>query len=336
MTRILLYSGEQWIVNKSGVGEALRHQRRILELAGVEVTEDVKDSYDVVQINTIFPGALFRSLRARRQKKKVIYYAHSTKEDFRNSFIGSNLFAGLFGRWLGICYNTADLVITPTPYSKELLKHPCYHLRKPVISMSNGIDTRFWCRDTEAGKAFRRRYGIKEGQKTVISVGHLIERKGILDFLAVAEELPEVEFFWFGKTSLKMIPKTVREGIKNAPANVHFPGFADKKQLKEAYNGADAFLFLTKEETEGIVLLEALSCEQKVLIRDIPIYKSMVPEGELIRKGSSREEFIKELQYLLSKTSQGNPQARALALMRDYQKIAEKMRKVYQRIFKNA
>lgn len=53
------------------------------------------------------------------------------------------------------------------------------------------------------------------------------------------------------------------------------------EQLREAYRGADAFCFLTKEETEGIVLWEALACEIPTLVRGIPIYRDAMPDGVL-------------------------------------------------------
>ena len=36
---------------------------------------------------------------------------------------------------------------------------------------------------------------------------------------------------------------------------------------------ADAFFFPSREETEGIVVLEALASHQDVVVRDIPVYK---------------------------------------------------------------
>ena len=79
--KTLLYTGDQKIVTKSGVGEAVRHQKKLLELLNWEETEDKHESFDVVHINTIFPGSLLMSLRARRQGRRVVYYAHSTMEE---------------------------------------------------------------------------------------------------------------------------------------------------------------------------------------------------------------------------------------------------------------
>lgn len=328
--KTLLYTGDQKIVAKSGVGEALRHQRRILELLGWEETEDAKSGYDAVHINTVFPASLLMSLRARQQGKKVVYYAHSTMEDFRNSFTGANLAAPLFKKWITLCYNTGDIIITPTDYSRKLLESDHYRIRKPVYSLSNGIDTGFWKKDEQAGRRFREKYGISEKQKTAISVGHYIDRKGILDFIEMGKRMPEVEFYWFGYTSLYLIPGKIRRAIRRAPANVHFPGFVSRDELHDAYCGSDVFLFLTKEETEGIVLLEALSCEIPVVIRDIPIYSEWLWNGVDVYKGQNVEEFTDITNQILSgKVQNLTKQGRKMAAERDFSRVAGKLKKIY-------
>ena len=94
-------------------------QEESLKGNGVEVTTDPKDDYDVVHITTIFPSDYFMAKKAKKCGKKVVYHAHSTKEDFQNSFTGSNLIAPLFKKWIMKCYQTGDLILTPTNYSKS-------------------------------------------------------------------------------------------------------------------------------------------------------------------------------------------------------------------------
>lgn len=73
----------------------------------------------------------------------MIYHAHSTEEDFRNSFIGSNQLAPLVKKYLISLYSKADHLITPTPYSKTLLEG--YGIKVPISAISNGIDlSRFY------------------------------------------------------------------------------------------------------------------------------------------------------------------------------------------------
>ena len=85
-----------------------------------------------------------------------------------------------------------------------------------------------------------------------------------------------------------------------APSNVCFPGFVDRERLREAYCGADVFAFFSMEETEGIVVLEALSCGIPVLVRDIPVYRGWLEQGAY--KAAETEGFYKTLTGLLDGT----------------------------------
>ena len=178
--KVYIYKGGQSLVAKSGVGSAIRHQEKMLQAAGVIVTDIWKEA-DIVQINTVLPDSSLVAQRARRQGKKVVYYGHSTMEDFKNSFIGSNLVAPLFKKWIRHCYRQGDVVITPTEYSRKLLMK--YDLHREIYALTNGVDTEFFHKTEQAGGRFRIFFHLPVDKKVVISAGHLIHRKGIEDFL---------------------------------------------------------------------------------------------------------------------------------------------------------
>ncbi|OJF91616.1 glycosyl transferase family 1 [Alkalibacterium sp. 20] len=295
--KILLYSGSLKIVDKSGIGQAVRQQEKTLKLSGIPYTMDIRDDFDIIHLNTIFPNSRIMSIWAKRKGKKVIYYAHSTMEDFENSFRGSNLLAPIFKRWIINCYNSADIIITPTEYSKMLLES--YGLKRPIFSLSNGVDIDYFAQNYDARKRFRDKYDLKEQEKVIISVGHYIERKGILDFVKIAEQMPEYQFYWFGYTNLNLVPHSVREAIENSLPNLHFPGYVNRNDLRDAYCGSDLFLFLTNEETEGIVLLEALASKIPILVRDIPVYENWLSDGETVYKGINIYDFKEKIYRIL-------------------------------------
>lgn len=295
--RVLLYSGAQALIERSGVGRAIYHQREALARAGVEHTTDVRENWDVVHINTIFPASFLLALRARLTGKGVVYHGHSTDLDFRNSFVGSNRMAPLFKQWLKLCYGMGDVVVAPTPYAAEVIRG--YRLGKLVVSVSNGIDLDFYQRDEAAGRAFRQMYGFTETDKVILSVGLPIDRKGILDFIQLAKALPQYQFIWFGDLEVPMLPPHIKEALKTDLPNLHFPGYIRKEELRAAYCGSDVFLFLTKEETEGIVLLEALAIGCPVLVRDIPIYRHWLEDGCQVCKACTVEDFERKLQDMM-------------------------------------
>lgn len=286
--KVWLYGGGQSLAQKSGIGKAYLHQKEALSRQHIPYTEQYEPDVDILQVNTIFPDTVWQVLAAKRKGIKVVYYAHSTKEDFCNSFLGSNLLAGAFKRWICYCYELGDVIVTPTCYSREILEG--YGLRKPIFSISNGICLEEYRREDYDNDYFVRKFGFARSKKVVMSVGHFFVRKGILDFIAMAERMPEQEFVWFGSTKRSAMSVAVKKAMANAPANVHFPGYVDGEELKAAYASCDLFCFLSHEETEGIVLLEAMAMKCPVLIRNIPIYENLWDRID-VYKGRTVEEF---------------------------------------------
>lgn len=287
--KVLLYSKHLKLVEKSGVGRAINHQKKALEENNLAYTINKKDDFDIVHINMVFPSSLWMSRIAKAKGKKVVYHAHSTEEDFKNSFRGSNFLAPFFKKWLIKCYSSGDLIITPTPYSKKLLEG--YGLTNPIVNISNGIDLQYFKKNIEYRKRFREKYQLDENAKVIISVGLYIERKGILDFVELAKSMPEYTFIWFGYTNLNAVSAKVKAAVETFLPNLLFPGYVNREEVRDAYSGSDLFLFLTHEETEGIVLLEALAMKIPVLVRDIPIYEDWLTNNENVYKSINMEQF---------------------------------------------
>ena len=296
--RVNLYVGCFSLVKRSGVGQAILHQKEMLQRLGIQTTNRLWEPSGAVHFNTVFPDSFVASLIARWQKRKIIYYGHSTMEDFKNSFQCSNLFASLFKRWIICCYESGDVIITPTEYSKRLLRS--YGIQKPIYSLSNGVDTNFFAPSVERRAAFRERYGLGLADKAVISVGHYIERKGLPDFIELARKMPRIRFFWFGYTNLNLVPKSIRTAIKNAPGNLCFPGYVKREELRDAYCGCDLFDFMSMEETEGIVVLEALACGIPTIVRDISVYKDWLEDDVNVYKAKDSMAFAEKTECILN------------------------------------
>ena len=117
-----IYEGGFGIVAKSGVGSAIKHQKNMLKQADIEEAKSWKEA-DIVHINTVFPDSVLAACLAKMQGKKVVYYGHSTMEDFRNSFIGSNRFAPLFKKWICFCYGLGAVSYTHLSEQTHILVH---------------------------------------------------------------------------------------------------------------------------------------------------------------------------------------------------------------------
>lgn len=295
--KVLLFSEGMNLIKISGLGRAIMHQQKALSLNGIEYTLDPKDDYDVVHINTLGPKSKALAKKAKRNGKRVVYHAHSTEEDFRNSFIGSNLVAGIFKKWICSCYKQGDVIATPTEYSKSLIQG--YGIKNPIYAVSNGIDLAMYEPKEGDREAFRKKFGLSDTDKVIISVGLYIERKGILDFVEMAKEMPDYKFIWFGKTPLWSVPMKIVKAVKTKLPNLIFAGYVQPDELKQAYVGCDYYIFPTFEETEGIVLLEALAAGADVIIRDIPVF-GWLKKNEDCYMAADKADFIKKIRQLES------------------------------------
>ncbi len=331
--KVRLYTGSLKLVEKSGVGQAIHHQQAMLKSLGIETTDKNERHVALVHINTVFPDSLLAALLAKLRGQRVIYYGHSTMEDFRNSFKASDSLAPLFRRWIKLCYSVGDLIITPTEYSKRLLQG--YGIKKPICALSNGIDTDFFSFKCEYRQAFRRKYGLSEKEPAVISVGHYIERKGILDYIALAKAMPQTRFFWFGYTNLHLIPVKVRDAIASAPDNLCFPGYVGRAELRDAYCGCDCFCFMSYEETEGIVVLEALACSVPVIVRDIPVYDGWLQNGKSAYMAKGIPDFSARIASVLGgKAADLTPAGRVTAEARSIRNMSQKLLRCYREILR--
>lgn len=328
--KIYLCNDHQNLIYKSGVGKALLHQCKALTLNHIAYTTDSKDNYDIIHINTLFPKSYFKAKKAHFHGIPVVYHAHSTEEDFRQSFILSNLLSKGFKQWLKLCYNTGDIIVTPSAYSKRLLSH--YQLKPEIVTVSNGIDVPFWQASDAEKEQFLTKYKLDENKPIIIQVGLPIERKGFFDFIALAKYFPDYQFIWFGDIENPILPQKIKDTIQNKPNNVSFPGYIKSDELRVAYQVADLYLFLTHEETEGITLLEALASQTACLVRDIPAFDYLTHK-ENIFKGKDLADFKTEIAYML--THDVTPTIQngfEIAKRRDLTLIGKKYQHIYNKL----
>lgn len=331
--KVLLYTEKEKILAKSGLGQAIKHQMKALEAVNMEYTTDVEENYDVAHINFYGLKSYFLAKRLKKMGKKIVYHAHSTEEDFRNSFLFSNQVSKLFKKWLIKCYTLGDAIITPTEYAKTLLEG--YGIKKDIYVVSNGVETKDFKEDKKAGEDFRKKYHYQKDDKIIVGIGLYIERKGIIDFVELAKKMPDYKFIWFGYSPLVFSRRKVRKAVNTKLDNLTFAGYVSQETIKGALNGCDVYIGTTYEETEGITMIEAASCKTNMVVRDIPVFRNWLIDGKNVYKAKNVEEFEEKIRKIMNKELPSLREAAYnIAEERKSEAVGKKLKEVYEEVLK--
>jgi 1,2-diacylglycerol 3-alpha-glucosyltransferase len=217
---------------------------------------------DVIHIQTPFAAHYAGLHAARALNKPVIASYHTLFEEYLQHYIPWLPAAGLrsLARWFsrGQC-NALDAVIVPSHAMRERLR--AYGVTRPIHVLPTGLPASAFQPGDAA--AFRAQHGISAEQPVVLFVGRVAHEKNISFLLhavdIVRRKFPDLLFLVTGEgpavTELELL--MLHLGLRK---HVRFLGYLDRKRdLPAAYAAADAFIFASRTETQGLVLLEAMA-----------------------------------------------------------------------------
>jgi len=325
--RVCSYLDVSGLVDQSGIGVAQRNTLRALSEAGIEVTDDPRERYDLLHLQYIGPKAWYRALQAHRKGVPVVLTVHSLPELVRGAFTCSALVATLYGAYLRRLIPTVDLLLTPSPFAAEILRR--HASGKAIRVASSGVDAPRFAFQEDRRRAFRQTWRL-EGP-VVLAVGQLIPLKGVATFLEVARALPEVEFLWVGPRPSRLLfySPLFDRMLRARPKNVRFAGFVP--EVEQAYSGCDAFFHPSHGESLGLVLLEASAAGLPIVARRLPVYEAWFHEGEDGLLGEDPEEFGRKLRGILAGGARQR-EVGALALRYDLPRAAEALLAAYREV----
>jgi 1,2-diacylglycerol-3-alpha-glucose alpha-1,2-galactosyltransferase len=150
-------------------------------------------------------------------------------------------------------------------------------------------------------KETKEKYHIPIDQKVILSVGQIQHRKGVLDFIEVAKQMPEYLFIWCGGFSFKKITdgyKELQDIVDNPPSNVRFLGIVPREDINAIYNIADILFMPSYNELFPMAILEAVNSGVPLVLRDLDLYKNILFNKYFAAKNNN--EFVKGIKDILT------------------------------------
>ena len=229
--------------------------------------------FDVIHSHSIFFIGCLGAFVAQRRNTPLILTYHTLWTEYVHYIPFHEGITRSQAVWLSreFC-NRCNAVIAPTHDIRELLLS--YGVERPIAVIPSGVDVAVFARTTPA--AARLRAG---GGPLALFVGRLGREKNIdlvLDaFDAAAAQVAGLRLILVGtgphEVALRRHAAALRSGSR-----IEFTGALDQSELGAYYAAADAFVFASTTETQGLVLLEAMTHGVPVAAVDCPVSREAV------------------------------------------------------------
>ena len=223
-------------------------------------------------------------------------------------------------------------IVVVTPYVKDLFCRHC-DTKSNIYVTSNGVDNEYF------------EIGVAENPNTLLFVGLISPRKGLLDLVKamkiIIERIQDVKLNIVGSIESKKYSDILNEYVKTnkLKGNVNFTGYLSEAELKQKYREATLFVLPSYEESQGIVLLEAMACGKPVVASNVGGIPFVVEEGKtgLLFESGNVEDLADKIMTILKNEELGEKMGEAgreRAKEFTWDKIAERTVEVYKEILK--
>lgn len=221
-----------------------------------------RENYDIIHVHTPFVAHYLGLKLARELNVPCIETYHTFFEDYLHHYLPvipkpmARSIARLISKRQ--C-NAVDAIAAPSKPMLDVLR--AYGVKTEAEVIPTGLQQHSF---KEAdGQAFRKKYGIALERPMLLFVGRVAYEKNISFLLEMTKQLiakhPDVLLVVTGQgpaeESLHQLAQELALGN-----NIKFIGYLDRNtELNACYQAADIFVFASKSETQGLVLLEAMA-----------------------------------------------------------------------------
>ena len=271
---------ETLLVAPRYAGETVGEERGVVRVAGGPVPGDPEDrrmcwgalcralaglereSFDLVHVHTPFVAHYAGVREARRRRVPVLATYHTFFEEYLHHYVP--VLPRAVGRTLARAFtrsqcSAVQALVAPSEPLRQVLRE--YGVDTPVHVIPTGLPAdRF-----PPGNAarFRTLAQLPAHRPLVTYVGRVAHEKNI-DFLVrvferVRRSVPEAMLVVAGEGPAREALRKLVEQL-GLTADVRFVGYLDRgTSLLDCYAAASVFVFASRTETQGLVLLEALA-----------------------------------------------------------------------------
>lgn len=221
-----------------------------------------REHYDLIHVHTPFVAHYLGLRLARELNVPLVETYHTFFEDYLHHYlpwIPKRLARGIARSISRRQCNAVDAIVAPSQPMLDVLR--AYGVKAEAEVIPSGLQEQSF---KEAdGETFRIKYGIPLDRPVLLFVGRVAFEKNIGFLLEMTKLLiakqPDVMLVVAGQGPAEKHLHQLAADL-GLDHHIKFIGYLDRNtELNACYQAADIFVFSSKSETQGLVLLEAMA-----------------------------------------------------------------------------
>ena len=214
--------------------------------------------FDLIDAHYFYPDGVAASMVAEKLNKPLVITARGTDLNLIPQYPKPR-------KMIVDAANKAHALITVCKALKDVLVDLGVPADK-IYVLRNGVDLRLFSPPDDR-EALRKELGFKD--TTILSVGHLIERKGHDLIISALKELPNNIRLMIAGDGVELDKLKRLATSLGLEKRVQFLGALPHDQLPKYYGAADAMILASSREGWANVLLESMACGTPVVATNI-------------------------------------------------------------------
>ena len=223
--------------------------------------------YDLVHSGSPDPLGLFALSQAKRSNSPLVTVFHTALDHYVEIRYGKMLgdaagkvFGNLMSRWLTWYYNQSDLILAPT---REVRDELAEYLQPSIEILGRGVNM----------ETFSPRFRTRTDNRVqAVYVGRVAPEKNLQLLVDVFSGRNDIDLTVVGDGPFL-------DEMKARLPLATYTGRLSGEDLSRAYANGDFFVFPSRTDTLGNVVLEAMSSGLPVVVSDAMGPKELVDEG---------------------------------------------------------
>lgn len=245
-----------------------------------------KHEYDILHFHVLWWGGLFACTWAKWNRIPTIY---------QSVLLGSDTPKGVINQRQGrfkekLLKNFSAILAISDALAEEYLEYG--FPGEKVFTLMNSVDMDVFHPVISQGakNALRKKFNLPQDATILIFAGSLIERKGVdillQAFVEATKQKKNLYLLLVGPRSNRENPSIDEEFIEGLEKRIRFNELQDKvnftglvgdrERLADFYRSADIFVFPSRNEGLGNVVLEAMATGLPVLTSDLSVFRSVI------------------------------------------------------------